>query len=88
MRQKALISSAIEQLGHTKSGAGHWGVVAEHELYWYVAPELARMKYPSFRDEREWRLIYPSVWSRTYHVSGGADRRRSLHRTAIARRSD
>jgi hypothetical protein len=55
------ISQAIETMGYGQSGGGHYGVVAVNEVAWYVLPVLCRIKHPTFREEREWRLVYV-IW--------------------------
>lgn len=55
------VSNAVDRIGYGQSGGGHYGVVAVHEVAWYVLPELSRLKHPSFREEREWRLVY-AIW--------------------------
>jgi hypothetical protein len=54
----------LETLGYVQSGGGHYGVVAANEVAWFVLPELCRMKHPSFREEREWRLVFV-VWEQS-----------------------
>ncbi len=52
------LEQAISEVGKSGS-AGHFGVDAWHRILWFVAPELSRIKHPSFRGELEWRLVYP-----------------------------
>lgn len=51
------LERALGEVGKSGS-AGHFGVDAWHRILWFVAPELSRIKHPSFRAEAEWRLVY------------------------------
>jgi hypothetical protein len=62
--RRAAINKAVTQMGHGRSGGGHHGVVAVNEVAEYALPELCRIKHPSFKQEKEWRLVYV-VWNDT-----------------------